>query len=170
VAFQSNLLPMASIKTTPSQLYEHDYYAWVQDQVLALREHRTEEVDWENVAEEIDDLGKSVTWSVESHLETLVEQLLKLTHTQGMAKARNARLWEGTVRLARFRIRRRLAQNPSLRSKLPELLADGYRAGQIRALATMKLPEDAIPGASPWTLEQVLDDSFWPHRQTEQPE
>ena len=43
-----------------TDLYEHDYYAWVQDQVRALREHRIEEVDWENVAEEIDDLGKSV--------------------------------------------------------------------------------------------------------------
>jgi hypothetical protein len=56
---------MTSIKPTAPQLYEKDYYAWVQDQVRALRGHRTEEVDWENVAEEIDDLGKSVGWSVE---------------------------------------------------------------------------------------------------------
>ena len=34
---------MASIRETPSQLYDRDYYAWVQDQVRALCEHRTEE-------------------------------------------------------------------------------------------------------------------------------
>jgi Domain of unknown function DUF29 len=153
---------MASIKPTPSQLYDDDYYAWVQDQVRALREHRTEEVDWENVAEEIDDLGKSVRWSVESHLETLVEHLLKLAYTQGMIRARNARLWEGTVRLARHRIRRRLAQNPSLRSKLAELFADAYGAGRIRAISRTKLPENSITATPPWTLEQALDDNFVP--------
>ena len=58
---------MSSLKPASSQLYDHDYYAWVQDQVRALREHRTEEVDWENVAEEIEDLGKSEKWSIESH-------------------------------------------------------------------------------------------------------
>src|SRR6516165_4068907 len=123
------LSPMASIKPTPSQLYEHDYYAWVQDQVRALREHRIEEVDWENVAEEIDDLGKSVRWSVEGHLETLVEHLLKLAYAPGIVRTRNARLWQGTIRLARFRIRRALAQNPSLRSKMPEIFIDAYEAG-----------------------------------------
>jgi hypothetical protein len=153
---------MGSLKSNPSQLYDHDYYAWVQDQVRALREHRTEEVDWENVAEEIDDLGKSVRWSVESHLETLVEHLLKLAYAQETVRTRNAILWEGTVRLARYKIRRRLAQNPSLRSKLPELFADAYGAGRIRALARMKLPESSIPAAPLWPLEQVLDDNFVP--------
>ena len=42
-----------------SQLYGRDYYAWVQAQADALRERRIEDVDWENVAEEIEDLGKS---------------------------------------------------------------------------------------------------------------
>jgi hypothetical protein len=153
---------MSSIKAIPSQLYDHDYYAWVQDQVRALREHRIEEVDWENVAEEIDDLGKSVRWSVESHLETLVEHLLKLAYAQEIVRTRNTRLWEGTARLARYKIRRKLAQNPSLRSKLAELFADAYGAGRIRALARMKLAESSIPATPLWPLEQILDDSFIP--------
>jgi hypothetical protein len=31
---------------TGSNLYERDYYAWIQDQVRAMREHRIEEIDW----------------------------------------------------------------------------------------------------------------------------
>jgi hypothetical protein len=42
----------------PTDLYERDYYTWTQEQARALREHRTEELDWANVAEEIEDLGK----------------------------------------------------------------------------------------------------------------
>jgi hypothetical protein len=156
------LPPMASLKPTPSQLYEDDYYAWVQDQARALREHRTEEVDWENVAEEIDDLGKSVRWSIESHLETLIEHLLKLAYTQGSLRARNARLWTGTAKLARAKIRRILRQNPSLRPRMAELVEDAYEDGRTRMLAAIRLPEDAIPTTAPWALEQLLDDTFVP--------
>jgi hypothetical protein len=151
---------MAFSKT--SELYDDDYYAWVQHQVRVLRERRTEEVDWENVAEEIDDLGKSEKWSIESHLETLIEHLLKLAYTRGIIRARNVRLWEGTAKLARSKIRRRLAQSPSLRGKMNELFEGAYEDGRTRVLATVKLPEYSIPTTTPWTVEQVMDDGFVP--------
>src|SRR6266851_3426146 len=114
---------MAWPKISCSELYEHDYYAWVGEQVRALRGRRLEDIDFENVAEEIEDLGKSEKWSIESHLETLIEHLLKLAYTRGTVRTRNARLWEGTVKLARSKVRRRLAQSPSLRGKMDELFA-----------------------------------------------
>jgi hypothetical protein len=153
---------MASLKTKPSQLYEDDYYAWIEDQVRALREHSTEEVDWENVAEEIEDLGKSEKWSLESHLETLIEHLLKLMYTEAGVRKRNSRLWQGTVRLARSKIRRRLSQSPSLSGKMDELLAAAYQDGRTGMLARTKLPEHFVPATCPWTLWQVLDDAFVP--------
>jgi hypothetical protein len=153
---------MSSFKATPSQLYDHDYYAWVQNQVRALREHRIEDIDFENVAEEIDDLGKSEKWSIESHLQTLIEHLLKLAYTQGMIRERNDRLWRGTVKLARAKIRRRLAQSPSLQGKMGELFAVAYDDGRIKMLSRINLPEDRVPTTAPWPLEQVLDDNFMP--------
>jgi hypothetical protein len=153
---------MALIKPTPSQLYGDDYYAWVQDQVRALREHRTEEVDWENVAEEIDDLGKSEKWSIESNLETLVEHLLKLGYARSAMRARNARLCQGSVKLARAKIRRRLTQSPSLRGKMDEILGAAYEDGRTKMLASINVAENSIPETAPWTLEQILDDRFVP--------
>jgi hypothetical protein len=55
-----------SDKASGSELYDRDYYASVKDQVDALRQRRIEDVDWENVAEEIEDLGKSQRHSIES--------------------------------------------------------------------------------------------------------
>jgi Domain of unknown function DUF29 len=40
-----------------TDLYKSDYYAWLQDR--ALRDRRIEDVDWENLAEEIDGLSRS---------------------------------------------------------------------------------------------------------------
>ena len=74
---------MHSDKAPGSELYDRDYYAWVQDQVDALRQHRIEDVDWENVAEEIEDLGKSQRHSVESQMVRLLEHLLKLQYAGG---------------------------------------------------------------------------------------
>jgi Domain of unknown function DUF29 len=153
---------MASIKSPSSDLYEHDYYAWLQDQMRALREHRIEDVDWENVAEEIEDLGKSERRTVEGQLARLTEHLLKLQYARGMFRDYNARGWRGSVEGARFAIRKLLQESPSLRPRLAEMLVDAYHAGRIEALRDPGLSRDEVPTSSPWPLEQLMDDTFLP--------
>ena len=144
------------------ELYEHDYYAWIREQVRALREHRIEHIDFENVAEEIEDLGKSEKRSVESHLETLLVNSLKLSYARGLSRDRNARLWENTIELARFRIRRLLDESPSLRPMLEELFNNAYEGARISARRALGFPTEPLPETPPWTPEQVLDDNFVP--------
>lgn len=154
-------------KATPvempdSELYERDYYAWIQNQVRALRERRVEEIDWANVAEEIEDLGKSEKHSVESHMARIAEHLLKFTYSPARMRSLNRRGWELTIREARHQIRKLLNESPSLRGKTAELFADAYETGRNSALLALKLPDAGLPETSPWTLEQVLDDGFLP--------
>jgi hypothetical protein len=162
----SSAKPMARIpKATSvgkpvSDLYENDYYAWIQRQVTALREHRVEEIDWANVAEEIEDLGKSEKHSVESHMARIAEHLLKLAYAPDRTKDLNRRGWELSIRETRHQIRKLLGESPSLRGKTPELFADAFETGRNAALSALNLPDSAIPDIAPWTLEQVLDDSF----------
>jgi hypothetical protein len=153
---------MASIRNPSSDLYERDYYAWLQDQVRALREHRSEDVDWENVAEEIEDLGKSERRGISSHLATLVEHLLKLKYARGLFREYNARGWRVSIRSARRQVRKLLNESPSLRPQLEEMLVDAYEDGRLEALRERRLKEDTLPKTSPWTLEQLMDDSFMP--------
>jgi hypothetical protein len=116
---------MASIKNHSSDLYERDYYAWLQNQVQALRDHRIEDVDWENIAEEIEDLG-----------------------------------WRVSIKSAPRQIRELLKESPSLRSQLAQMLLDAYDDGRIEALRKPRLTDDILPETSPWTLEQMMDDSL----------
>jgi hypothetical protein len=44
--------------TDPRSLYERDYYTWALEQARALKEHRLEELDWENLADEVEGLVK----------------------------------------------------------------------------------------------------------------
>lgn len=157
---------MTSIKNPSSELYERDYYAWLQNQVRALREHRIEDVDWENVAEEIEGLSKSERRGLSSHLATVVEHLLKLTYARGIFREYNARGWRLSARSARRQVRKLLDESPSLRAQLEEMLVDAYEDGRLEALREPELIEDILPETSPWTVEQVMDDAFMPDQAT----
>jgi uncharacterized protein DUF29 len=147
-----------------SELYEGDYYAWIREQVRALREHRVEDLDWPNLMEEIEDLGKSERRALQSQVARLVEHLLKLTYAPIRVSRPNRRGWEVTIRSARRRIRRLLNESPSLRSKLDQIFTEGYEDGRDDALAEMGLRDSTIPETPPWTFEEVIDDRFVPER------
>jgi hypothetical protein len=146
----------------PSELYDRDYYAWIQHQVQALRERRIEDVDWANAAEEIEDLGKSEKRGIRSQLARLLEHLLKLQYARSRPRATNRRGWELSTKGARIEMERLLNDSASLRVQLPELLAQAYRTARLEALRKARLSDETVPESSPWTVEQVMDNSFLP--------
>jgi hypothetical protein len=154
---------MASAESSAPDLYESDYYAWIQGQVRALRQRRIEEIDWANVAEEIEDLGKSEKRSVESHIARIVEHFLKLNYLPRRMKSLNRRGWAISLREARRQLHRLLSESPSLRRKTRELFPHAYQGGRNAVLIAINVPESALPETSPWTLEEVLDDRFLPN-------
>ncbi|MBV8770716.1 MAG: DUF29 domain-containing protein [Deltaproteobacteria bacterium] len=145
-------------------LYEKDYYAWITNQVRAMRERRVKDIDWDNVAEEIEDLGKSEKHSVESQLARICEHFLKLAYAPARLESLNRRRWELSIREARHQLRKLLSESPSLRGKTAEILADAYETGRTATLIALNLPDSAVPETPSWTLEQLLDDSFLPDR------
>lgn len=58
-------------------LYETDFYAWTQRQSELLRLEEFAEVDWRNLIEEIESLGRSQQNELRSRLEVLIRHLLK---------------------------------------------------------------------------------------------
>ncbi len=70
---------MGTAKADKSGLYERDYYSWALEQQRALLEHRTEDLDWENLADEVGDLGRSQRHALRSRAARLIEHLLTET-------------------------------------------------------------------------------------------
>ena len=64
------------------KLYDLDFYAWSVQQAGRIRAaagtHPNLLIDWNEVAEEIEDLGKSLERELYSRLTTIIEHLLKL--------------------------------------------------------------------------------------------
>ena len=57
--------------------YDIDFYAWTQEQAAVLRAKESKTLDWDNLAEEIESLGRSERLAIESHLQNLLTHLLK---------------------------------------------------------------------------------------------
>ena len=57
--------------------YDHDFVAWTVHQATLLRQGKWEHLDGENLAEEIESLGKRDRRQLESRVERLMQHLLK---------------------------------------------------------------------------------------------
>ena len=143
-------------------LYERDYYLWAQEQARALTEHRPDQIDWENLAEEVDDLARRNADALEGHCETLIEHLLKIAIAPESIRKNNQRLWRTSVRNARHKIRILLRRNPSLRSRSEELFGDAWPIARNNALAKLDLDEESIPEEPLFKFAQAFDDQFEP--------
>ena len=66
-------------KTSVKNLYDQDFYLWVEDTVSKLKARDNEHLDWDNLIEEVESLGKSQRNTMRSLLRRLIEHLLQLT-------------------------------------------------------------------------------------------
>ena len=136
--------------------YEEDYYLWTQTMAEKLKIQDYSSVDWENIIEEIEDMGRSQKRAVESLLLRLTEHLLKLKYWYSEI-GRNKKHWQSEVVNFRVLLRKRLKESPSLKAKLPEMY-DEVLVDSQRAMS--KLFD--LPKQVELTLEQVLDEDWFP--------
>lgn len=145
------------LKKTTS-LYDTDFYAWTQEQAAKLRARAHNGIDWENAAEEIESLGRNDQRAVRSRLNVLVMHLLKWRYQPGKRKPG----WRSTIIEQRRQIAGLVGESPSLRRLPAESLADEYQYARIKAADETGLPENMFPLDCPFTIDQILEKSFYP--------
>jgi Domain of unknown function DUF29 len=131
--------------------YERDFYTWTQEQGRLLRQGAWAQIDRDNVAEEIETLGRSEFDKLESALRVLLLHLLKWDHQPQL----RSRSWVLSIKEQRARVRYVLADNPGLKPRLDEAIARAYEAACIGAAKETGLEEDAFPPACPYDFEQI---------------
>jgi Domain of unknown function DUF29 len=138
--------------------YETDFYAWTQAQAAALRAKDWGALDLDNLAEEIESLGKRDRRAVENYLEVILLYLLKWAYQP----ERRGRSWEKSLLQARHRFTKLLRENPSLANQVLGFIGDGHHHARRLAAVETGLPLATFPEACPWTVAQVLDEDFLP--------
>jgi hypothetical protein len=144
--------------------YEEDFHAWALDQARRLRAmgklRANEPLDWDLLAEEIEDLGKSERFACESFVEQIIAHLLKLEHSVDPSPRGH---WRTEIAAARVNLMKKVT--PTIRRHLERtleeryadarrLLEGGLGSGRPKAWA-------GVPTKCPYSYEQIADD-WWP--------
>jgi hypothetical protein len=136
--------------------YEEDLYTWVQEQVALLRAGRLNQIDAENIAEELSDVGTSQYDKLWSTLRVLVMHMLKWDQQPEFRTPS----WVYSIREQRKRYAKILKKNPGLAPRRDEALADAYESARLWAANETNLPEDEFPDECPYTWDDILDRPF----------
>jgi len=141
-----------------ASLYETDFYAWANRQAELLRAGDLSNADIENIAEEIESMGKTEKRELVNRLVILLLHLLKWRYQP----VRRGSSWEATVRVQRRDLSVHLKDNPSLKAKVSEAIEQAYGNALILAADETGLPEALFPAECPWPFETIMNEEFWP--------
>jgi hypothetical protein len=153
--------------TDLESLYEQDTVAWSEHQAAALRAaargDSNQPLDWENLAEEIESLGKSLRLGLRSQVVRIVQHLVKLAHSPAVEPRGG---WRRTIRQARVEIDLILSDSPSLRREVPRLIEEETGRAVELAIRDMEEHDELSRLELPtlrkatFTEEQVVEDWF----------
>ncbi|AFZ36054.1 protein of unknown function DUF29 [Stanieria cyanosphaera PCC 7437] len=140
-------------------LYEQDFYAWTIATAKALRERDLINLDWDNLIEEIESLGRQEKRELINRLIILVMHLLKWQYQPN----KRSRSWELTIKIQRLDVEKLLLDNPSLKSYLKEAISSGYNKAVLKAAQETGLAIEVFPSVCPYTWEELIDNDFMPN-------
>jgi hypothetical protein len=146
-----------------ASLYDADIVAWAEQQAEAVRmlarnrPDLTNAIDFENIAEELECLGRSELKSVTSPLRNVLVHILK-----GYCDSASLSVRQWTSETENWLTEIRKDFTPSMRPKidLEDLWSDaGKRVARELTLYGVAMPP-GIPASCPFTLDQILAESF----------
>lgn len=152
------MTPLPRITASRAADYDADFAAWTDEQARRLRDLRPVGLDWDNLAEEIESLGRSDKRAVGSALKIVLEHLIKWRYQPQKRSAS----WSDSIDEHRDRILRILEDSLSLAALPAEILEQEYARARRKALRDTGLDADGVPTACPFTAAQALDSNFWP--------
>lgn len=151
-------MAVAAKQKMPTDLYEADLVRWTEVQARVLAEKRAAELDWHNLAEEIDSLGRREKTELRSRLIVLLTHLLKWQ----FQPERRGHSWQTTIGDQRIHIEGILATSPSLKSFRDGIFVMCFETARRRAAEQTKLPTRNFPAQPPFSVDEALDYDFMP--------
>lgn len=139
-----------------SSVYDTDILLWAEQQAALLRRvaagERPNELDWENLIDEVESVGRSQLQAVERLLEVALRYLLLAYGTPDPEPVPH---WLVEASAAIRQARKRASPSMIARLDLPEIWLDAldYAGGKLSAQGGAARP---LPAVSPFSTEQLL--------------
>ncbi|KTS37383.1 hypothetical protein NS228_17105 [Methylobacterium indicum] len=153
---------MDEIRTDRPSLYDEDVVAWAEQQAAALRAlgarpDLSNTLDWDNIIEEVESVGRSEVSTVESALRLVLVHLIKHLSAPHLPPSYH---WRSEI--VAFQITGRSSYRASMRRKID--LDKVWRDAVVQAEANLTAYHDAVvaglPETSPFTLDDLVTETF----------
>lgn len=138
--------------------YENDFYSWLMKNAFLLRQRKFTEIDAENIAEELEAMGRSEKRELVSRLSVLIAHLLKWRY-QAVKRSRS---WKNTISTQRIDINDLLEDSPSLRHDIAEKIDRAYKKARIMAEDETGIDKKNFPASCPFSPEEIMNEDFLP--------
>jgi hypothetical protein len=136
--------------------YNRDFYSWLMEQAQHVRTGEWDAIDRDNLAEEIESLGREQFNKLESALHLLLIHFLKWDHQP----SKRSRSWMLSIKEQRLELEDVLDDNPGLKPRIGEALARAYRKARVQAARETRLEETAFPEACRYSFEEIVSRQF----------
>ena len=121
--------PAETVADRARRLYDADWYTWATEQARALRRRDFEAIDWDNLIEEVADLGKAQEHAWESLCARTIQHL-QLIERWGWRSPDTLNHWMVEVRAFRLGMAKQIRRNPGLKGKYAEMFAEAWEDGR----------------------------------------
>lgn len=141
-----------------TSIHNQDFLAWTKQQLNILKSGELTDLDTYYLIEELENMGASEKRQLDNRLILLIGHLLKWVYQS----EKRTKSWKLTIKEQRRAVMKLLKFNPSLKSELDNFFASAYEDAVIFASKETGLDEEHFPANNPFSLEQTLDETFFP--------
>jgi len=149
--------------------YEQDFHSWIEKHINFLKTGQVHDLDKEHLIEELEGMANRDRNELVSHFVILIAHLLKwqfqlnqLTERWGEFKGSS---WRASIIEQRYRVKDQLESIPSLKRSLEEAVIKAYPKAVSLAIDETGLSKKTFPQTCPYTIEQLLNKTFYPNVQ-----
>ncbi len=140
-------------------LYEKDFYGWLEHTIDLLKQGRLSELNTEILIDELESMAKRDRRELLSRLVILLAYLLKWQYQS----THRCNSWRGSIVEQRYQIQKQLEDSPSLNNQLETLMRKAYHDAVKLAQAETGIAASQFSKQCEYTLEQILQDEFYPN-------
>jgi hypothetical protein len=150
---------MTEIAVNLKELYEIDDNLWLEETIKLLKNKEFNLLDLDNLIEELESLSRRDKLAIRSLLEQIIRHLLLLQYWDSEFDC-NSNHWAAEIIGFRTQLRNRMTTN--FRNYLTEEFDKIYR--DAAKYVSKKSGLNTFPQQCPYTLEQLLDEDWFPSK------
>lgn len=144
--------------TSTQTLYQADLDLWLQETANLLRNGDVEQLDYQNLADEIEDMAGSRKDALESNLIRVLQHLLKWKYQP--QKRTNS--WKASITEHSLRLNKAFKKSPSLKPYFEQVFAECYQDARLITAQETGLDISVFPEVCPFDRVDVLNPQYLP--------